>query len=210
VCPTIDDFYEHTHRQLNVITTPNEGQSLRQQTGHPISRNDQYPSLPREHISAVRCTQNCMEIHEHDEVGTGPDNVVLITKDYYIERCIRQSATATSFCSSDDITTVSTTNRAAIHSLLRKATFFDVLLHVLEQAMGLQTDPPSHCLLERQVYRNTVDTRQINHEASNEPTALTTIQLARQHANYLPMRGEQHKTSPQRYSKKVHCLQQSS
>jgi hypothetical protein len=37
-----------------------------------------------------------MEIHEHDEVGTGPANVVLITKDYYIEGCIWQPATATS------------------------------------------------------------------------------------------------------------------
>jgi hypothetical protein len=88
------------------------------------------------------------------------------------------------------------------------ATFAEVLLHVLEQAMRLQTDPPLHCLLEEQAYHNTVDTRQINHVASDESTALTNIQLARQLANYLPMRGEQHKRSPQRNSKNVHCLQQ--
>jgi hypothetical protein len=78
VCRTIDDFYDHTDRRLTVVTTQNEQQSIRQQTGHPISLNDQYPSLHREHVSAIRCTQNCMEIHEHDEVGTGPDNMVLI------------------------------------------------------------------------------------------------------------------------------------
>jgi hypothetical protein len=189
VCRSIDDFYDLTDRQLNVVTTQNKRQSLRQQTGHPISRNDQYPSLPRGYVSAVRCTQNCMAIQEHDEVGTGPDNVVLITEDYYTERCIRQSATATSLCTSDDITTVSTSDRAGIHLLLWTVAFADVLLHVLEQVMCLQTDPPLHCLLERQAYRNTVDTRQINHETSDEPTALTNIQLARQLANYLPMRG---------------------
>jgi hypothetical protein len=155
-----------------------------------------------------------VEIHEHDEVGTGPDNLVVIIKDYYIERCIRQSATATSLRTSADITAVTISDRAGIHSLLWTATFADVLLHVLEQAMRLQTDPPLHCLLsgkclndielgpaykmhdlfsgiihcllERQAYRNTVDTRQINHEASDEVTALTNIQLARQLANYLP------------------------
>jgi hypothetical protein len=76
--------------------------------------------------------------------------------------------------------------------------------------MRLQTDPPLHCLLERQAYRNTVDTRQINHKASDEPTAVTNIQLARQLANYLHIWREPHKTSPQRYSKTVYCLQQSS
>jgi hypothetical protein len=136
---TIDDFYDHMDRQLNVVTTSNERQSIRQQTGHPISRNNQYPSLPREHLSAVRYTQNFMEIHGHDEVGTEPDNVVLITKDYYIEHCIRQSATATSLCTSDDILTVSTSDRAGIHSLPLTATFANVLIHILEQAMRLQS-----------------------------------------------------------------------
>jgi hypothetical protein len=76
-----------------------------------------------------------MEIDQHDEVGTGPDNVVLINKDYYIERCIWQSAMATSLCTSADMTAVSTLDRADIYSSLWTDTFADTLLHVLEQAM---------------------------------------------------------------------------
>jgi hypothetical protein len=38
---------------------------------------------------------------------------------------------------------------------------------------------------------------------------LINIQLARQYANDLATPGKQHKTSPQRYSKNVHWLQQS-
>jgi hypothetical protein len=56
VCRTIHYFYDHTDRQLNVVTTQNERQSVRQQTGHPISRNDQYLSLPSGHVNAIWCT----------------------------------------------------------------------------------------------------------------------------------------------------------
>jgi hypothetical protein len=92
VCRNIDEFSDNTDRQLNVLTTQNERLSVRQQTGNSIRRKDQYLSLPRGHVNVVRCTQNCMEIHVNDAVGTGPDNVVLLTKDHDIERCIRESA----------------------------------------------------------------------------------------------------------------------